>query len=218
VLLEMDAGELDDEDEELWTLADLLNIACGGHAGDERSMQRVLEACKVFGIKAGAHPSYPDRAGFGRTTIAIDDRALETSIFEQCHTLRRVAEGQGVSIDYAKPHGALYHDANRDRRLADVVVSGVMAALGAVTMIAPPRGALRDAAVGSGMPFLGEDFADRGRRPDGSLIPRGSAGALIDDPEIAASQARASVADALCVHADTPNALAIARAVRAAIR
>ena len=214
----MDAGELDDEDEELWALADLLNIACGGHAGDERSMQRVLEACKVLGIKAGAHPSYPDRAGFGRTTMAIDDRALETSIYEQCRTLRRVAEAAGVPIDYAKPHGALYHDANGDRRLADVVVSGVIAALGMVTMIAPPRGALRDSAVFHGMPFLGEDFADRGRQPDGRLIPRGTAGALIEDPVIAANQARASVADALCVHADTPNALAIARAVRAAIK
>ena len=214
----MDAGELDDEDEELWALADLLNIACGGHAGDERSMQRVLEACKVFGIKAGAHPSYPDRAGFGRTTMAIEERTLETSIYEQCKTLRRIADAQGVSIDYAKPHGALYHDANRSRRLADVVVSGVMAALGAVTVIAPPAGALRDAAVFHGMPFLGEELVDRGRRPDGSLIPRGEPGALIEDPAIAASQARASVADALCVHADTPNALAIARAVRAALR
>ncbi len=214
----MDAGELDDEDEELWALADLLNIACGGHAGDERSMRRVLEACKVFGIKAGAHPSYPDRAGFGRTTIAIEERALETSIYEQCHLLRRIADSQGVSIDYAKPHGALYHDANRDRRLADVVVSGVMAALGAVTMIAPPQGALRESAVAHGMPFLGEEFADRGRRPDGSLIPRSEPGALIADPTVAANLARASVADALCVHADTPNALAIARAVRAAVK
>ncbi len=213
----MDAGELDDEDEELWALADLLNIACGGHAGDERSMQRVLEACKVFGIKAGAHPSYPDRAGFGRQTLPITDTALETSIIEQCRTLRRIADSQQISIDYAKPHGALYHDANKDRRLADVVVSGVVAALGVVTMIAPPKGALRDSAVFHGMPFLGEDFADRGRRPDGSLIPRGEPGAVIEDPAIAAAQARASIADALCVHADTPNALAIARAVRAAL-
>jgi UPF0271 protein len=150
--------------------------------------------------------------------MSIEHGALETSIYEQCSTLNAIAARIGVSIDYAKPHGALYHDANADRRLADVVISGIMAALGCVTMIGPPKGALRDSAVFHGMVFLGEGFADRGTRSDGSLIPRGQPGALIDDPMVAASTARSIKAQALCVHGDTPNALAIARAVRAAIK
>lgn len=218
MLFECDAGERDDETEELWSQFDLLNIACGGHAGDRASMQRVLEACKRRGIAAGAHPSYPDRARFGRVTMAIDHSALEASIYEQCSTLNKLATAIGVSIDYAKPHGALYHDANADRRLADVAISGIMAALGCVTMIGPPTGALRDSAVFHGMVFLGEGFADRGTRSDGSLIPRGQPGAVIEDPMIAATTARAITAQALCVHGDTPNALAIAQAVRAAIK
>lgn len=218
MLLECDAGEHSDETEALWREFDLLNIACGGHAGDAASMGRVLDACKRFGIQAGAHPSYPDRAGFGRRTIEIDHAALETSILEQCTALRGLAEARGLAIDHAKPHGALYHDANASRPLADVVVSGVMSALGAVTMIGPPRGALRDSAVAHGMIFLGEGFADRGLRPDGSLIPRGQPGAVIDDPTLAAARARGIEAQALCVHADTPNALAIAQAVRAAVK
>jgi len=218
VLLELDAGEFPDEDEALWLEFDLLNIACGGHAGDATSMSRVLDACKRHGIKAGAHPSYPDRAGFGRRTMALALGTLEESLYGQCRALQTLAVARGISIDHAKPHGALYHDANVNRPLADVVVSGVMAALGCVAMIGPPRGALRDAATFHGMVFLGEGFADRGLRADGTLIPRGEPGALIGDPDVAVERARGSVTDALCVHADTPNALAIARAVRAVVK
>lgn len=218
MLFECDAGEYDDETEELWQQFDLLNIACGGHAGDHGSMSRVLEACKRHGIAAGAHPSYPDRAGFGRRTIAIDERALEESIHEQCKTLKTIGAKHGVEIDYAKLHGALYHDANASRRLADWTLSGVISALGMVTLIGPPKGALRDSAVFHGMIFLGEGFADRGLTADGGLIPRGQPGALIEDPAQAAAQATRLTTEAMCVHGDTPNALAIARAVRAALR
>ena len=108
--------------------------------------------------------------------MAIAHRDLEASIIEQCSALRKLAEQRGLSIDHAKPHGALYHDANASRPLADVVISGVMSALGAVAMIKPPSGALREAAVFHGIVFLGEGFADRGTRADGSLIPRRVAG------------------------------------------
>ena len=218
MLFELDAGERDDESEELWAQFDLLNIACGGHAGDVSSMSRVLDACKRHGIEAGAHPSYPDRVNFGRATMAIDHTELETSIHDQCATLRRLAEARGLSIGHAKPHGALYHDANRDRDLAEVVVSGVMSALGAVTMIGPPQGVLRDAATMHGMRYLAEGFADRNTLADGSLIPRGQPRALIEDPLEASARAKTLVADAMCIHADTPNALAIAKAVRAAVK
>ncbi len=219
VLFEIDAGESADEPEELWQLADVLAIACGGHAGDVASMRRVLEVCKAHDIAAGAHPSYPDRAGFGRTTMAIAPQDLQVSISRQLGTLATIARELNMVIEYVKPHGALYHDASRDRAVADRVVCGLIAGLAEAVLIGPPTGALADAARAARVPYLREGFADRGVRPDGSLIPRGAPGALISDPAAAAARAQTLIGtvDSICVHADTPNALAIARAVREAL-
>jgi UPF0271 protein len=219
VLLEIDAGESSDEPEELWRLADVLAIACGGHAGDAASMRRVLTVCKGYRIAAGAHPSYPDRAGFGRTTMAIAPAELQRSISQQCGTLATIGRELGMVIEFVKPHGALYHDASRDRVVANAVVHGLIASLAEAVLIGPPTGALADAARSARVPYLREGFADRGTRTDGSLIPRGEPGALISDPAAAAARARALAGqvESICVHADTPNALAVARAVRAEI-
>jgi UPF0271 protein len=121
-----------------------------------------------------------------------------------------------------KPHGALYHDAARELAIAEAVVRGATAGLGdAITIIGPPRGALVDAAKARGLAYAREGFADRRMRADGSLVPRTDAGALIEDPDEAAAQAvrlvRDGEIDTICVHGDTPNALAIARAVHAAL-
>jgi UPF0271 protein len=212
VKLNLDAGEHEDEPEELWRLADLLAIACGGHAGDDASMARVIAACPEQEL--AAHPSYPDRAGFGRTTIAIAPDALAAAIEQQCAALAAVAARYDRRIAWVKPHGALYHDAARDPVLAAAVMRGARAALGAdVGVIGPPTGVLRGSAR-----YLREGFADRAMRPDGTLVPRGEPGALITDPAAAAAQARRlEGVDTICVHADTPGALAIARAVREAL-
>ena len=215
-MLNLDAGEHDDEPEELWRLADLVAIACGGHAGDETSMARVIDACndQIF----AAHPSYPDREGFGRRTIAMTAAALEEAVASQCATLARVAASRGLRVTWVKPHGALYHDAARDETIATAVVHGARSALGSdVGVIGPPHGALLAAA---GMRYLREGFADRARRADGTLVPRGEPGALITDPAAAAKQARElrRDVDTICIHADTPCALDIARAVREALR
>jgi UPF0271 protein len=221
VQLNLDAGELPDETEELWGLFDVLAIACGGHAGDEASMERVVAFCARAGTpRIGAHPSYPDREYFGRRSIAIDPADLTAAIAEQCGALARVAARHGVTVEYVKPHGALYHDAARTPVLAEAIVVAAIASLGdRVTVIGPPRGALRDAALARGLPYAREGFADRGLAPDGSLVPRGQPGALITDPAAAARQARALAAsvDTICMHGDTPGALAIARAVREAV-
>lgn len=215
-ILNLDAGEHDDEPEELWALADVLAVACGGHAGDSRSMGRIAAFCAARGrTRIGAHPSYPDREGFGRRRVTIDHATLARSLHEQVAELDAIAHAHGVSIGWVKPHGALYHDAAGDRALADLVV----AAAGNAAIIGPPHGALRDAAQAHGLVYLREGFADRGVRADGSLVPRGEPGALITDPVAAAARARelGSQVDTICVHADTPDSLAIARAVREAI-
>jgi UPF0271 protein len=219
-LMNLDAGEYDDEPEELWALFDVLNIACGGHAGDAASMERVVGWCVASRCAIGAHPSYPDRAGFGRRTVAIEPAALAATVAEQCGALATVARRYDRTVDYIKPHGALYHDAAAGAALADRVVGAAHDALGAVVVIGPPSGALRAAAVARGLRYASEGFADRRMRSDGSLVPRSEPGALLADPDEAAAQARALAGrvDTICLHADTPGALAIAGAVHKALR
>ncbi|WP_236604310.1 5-oxoprolinase subunit PxpA [Sandaracinus amylolyticus] len=217
-LLNVDAGEMESEPEALWALAHALNVACGGHAGDARSMERVLRACREHHVRAGAHPAYPDREGFGRRRVALAIEALETSIAAQCRALRMVAERVGIAIEHAKLHGALYHDAANDPSIAEACVRAIRGELGPVAILGPKDSALERAARAAGCRYEREGFADRGTRPDGSLIPRGQPGALIEDPARAAAQARvlatSGEVDTICVHGDTPGALAIARAVR----
>jgi len=219
VLLELDAGEREDEPDELWAVFDVLNVACGGHAGDDASMARVAAFCAARGRpRIGAHPSYLDREGFGRRTTTIGVVELAAEVARQCAALARIAG----DVRWIKPHGALYHDAAARPEIAQAVVRGAVAALGStIAVIGPPAGALRDAASAAGLRYLREGFADRGTRADGSLVRRGEPGALVVEPARAADQARALAAsgavDAICVHADTPGALAIARAVREAL-
>ncbi|MDQ3035904.1 MAG: LamB/YcsF family protein, partial [Myxococcota bacterium] len=166
--LNIDAGELEGEPEELWALAHALNVACGGHAGDVRSMERVLRACAEHGVRAGAHPSYPDREAFGRRSQPMSLDALERSITSQCEVLRAIGATIGVSIGHAKLHGALYHDAARDAAIAAACVSGIVAALGVVPLVGPAESAIERAARTAGCRFEREGFADRGLRADGS--------------------------------------------------
>ena len=216
--LNVDAGELEDEPEELYAIAHAVSIACGGHAGDERSMERVLRACGTFGARAGAHPSYEDREGFGRRDLSLAPASIEASVEAQCARLAAVARGCGVALTHVKPHGALYHAANRDPEIARAVVAAARRALGSLLVVGPPEGELRRAAVGAGLPFAREGFADRAMRPDGSLVPRSEPGAVVTDVDLARAQARRLAAsgafDTLCVHGDSPGAVAIARAVR----
>lgn len=216
--LNVDLGELPDEPEALWALADLANVACGGHAGDEASMRRALQRCRRHGTAAGAHPSYPDRAGFGRAPVAMAPEALRAAVRAQCAALRAVAGPLGVRLGHVKPHGALYHAAAADPALAAAVVDGAVDALGEVRVVGPPTGALADAARARGLPYAREAFADRGYGPDDRLLPRGAPGALLG-PAAAAAQARAraGACDTLCVHGDTPDAVAVLAAVRAAL-
>ncbi len=219
VFLNIDLGELRDEPEGLYGLAHIANIACGGHAGDEASMRRALALCDLHGARAGAHPSYPDRAGFGRSRIAMSPAQVRSAVAAQCRVLADLAASMGVPIRHAKAHGALYHAANDDDAIAEALVGGVRDALGpAITALGPPRGELAAACARAGLALIAEGFADRGTRADGSLVPRGEPGALITDPTLAAVRTialiRSRTVGTVCVHGDTPGAMAIARAVR----
>jgi len=235
MLLNLDAGEHPEEPEELWAFADILCIACGGHAGDEASMTRVVSFCVArrraghSTPRLGAHPSYPDREGFGRESMpAMRDATLQEHLVDQLTALADIAAAHGLTIEYVKPHGALYHDAAKDPGRAIAIVQAATIALGgsvtpiAWSLIGPARGQLADIAHASGVKYLREGFADRRAYADGSLVPRSEPDALITSPPAAATRAdelvAASSVDTVCCHADTPGALEIVCAVRAVIR
>lgn len=214
-LLNLDAGERDDETEELWAPCDLLAIACGGHAGDERSMARVVAYCARRGRPAiGAHPSYPDREGFGRRTIEIGPQALRDSVAAQCASLAKVAAAHGARVQYVKPHGALYHRVMDDEEQAAAVLAGS----GDLPVLGMP-GAFLTLAAAAGRPVFHEGFPDRGYTPDGRLLPRSEPGALVAtaDEVVAQALTLAGTVDSLCLHGDSPGAVAHATAVRHAL-
>ena len=136
------------------------NIACGGHVGDDQSMRATLLLAKDRGTRAGAHPSYPDREGFGRRRLNIDDDQLERSLFDQVAGLLKHAGDIGVNVTHVKPHGALYNDAAKDQTLADIVAR-VTKAAGIPVLVGPPNSLLQSSAEASGLIFVAEGVDDR---------------------------------------------------------
>ena len=223
IFLNVDLGELAGEPEALYQAAHAANVACGGHAGDDASMARAAALCARHGTRLGAHPSYPDREGFGRKAVALPAPELIETVREQCASLVQKASAAGLAVTHLKPHGALYHAADADVGVADALLAGAVQSLGqAIAVIGPSGGALEAAARRIGLGYAREGFADRGRRraPDGrwQLIPRGEPGAIVAGPAEAVVVARRLVdegeVDTVCVHGDHPRALEIARAVR----
>ena len=205
------------------------NIACGGHTGDASTMKRTLEFAKELGVAAGAHPGYPDPANFGRVELAIAVDELETSLRRQIAALARVADKLGVRLNHVKPHGALYHAANRNREIALAIGRAVMAADSKLILVGQAGSPCLDSWRSLGLSCAGEGFADRMYERNGALRQRNLPGALLDDPQKAAAQAldiavrhRVNLDDGselrlsaqtLCIHSDTPGAATIARAV-----
>ncbi|GAB4551004.1 MAG: 5-oxoprolinase subunit PxpA [Phycisphaerales bacterium] len=211
-----DPGAIDSGHEEsLLRLVTSVNVACGAHAGDERTMDTLARLCARHATAFNAHPSYPDRDNFGRVPMAIDTDALLASLREQLQRAHTSASAHGLRVARIKPHGALYHGAARDQRVAHALAH----APGTPTaFVLPPTLTTRAVFEDAGHTVICEGFTDRAYRADGTLVPRTEAGALIDDPSVAARQAlrlaREGGVRTICVHSDTPNALAIAAAVR----
>lgn len=219
--LNLDAGELDDEPDALTALAHMVNVACGAHAGDEALARRALRRAKAVGAAVGAHPGYPDRAGFGRRPVALSLDGLRASLTAQLAWLAAIARDEGLALTHVKPHGALYHAATESHAVADCVLEATRAVLGTVELVGAPSGALAVTAALARWPFAPEGFADRGYRDDGTLIPRGEPGDLIESLDAVVAQvrrlARAGVVATVCVHGDGPDALRVAQAVRGAL-
>ena len=213
-----------------WTLGDdaaLLpylssaNVACGFHAGDPTTLRATLSIAVSHGVTVGAHVGYGDLRGFGRRALDVDPADLVADVLYQLGALEALARAAGTSVRYLKPHGALYHRVQDDHEHADAIVSAISGFGTALPVVTMAGGALARCADSAGLRVIREAYADRAVGDDGRLVPRDQPGAVLHDPAAVASQALRLACDpdidSLCVHGDTPGAVAIAAAVRAAL-
>lgn len=221
--LNCDMGELEDAAHEaaLMQYITSANIACGGHAGDEGTMERTTRLALDRGVRIGAHPGYPDRANFGRIEMAMTSAEIEATIVEQIERLDAVVRRLGGEIVHVKPHGAIYNVAVRNAEVARAIGNGVAKWNRRVPIFGLAASPMLDVWRGMGLVAMGEAFADRRYEPDGTLRSRKFADALITDPQEAAAQAvrlaREGHAETICVHGDTPGSVGILKACREAL-
>ncbi len=217
--LNADLGEGDPYDAELLAIVSSCNIACGGHAGDEDSMRATIAAAISNDVAIGAHPSYPDREGFGRCSGYSTGDELRASLIAQIHALILVAREQEATLAHVKPHGALYNDAVNDLELAELVVSCVASAAPGAAFVGLPGSEMQEAAARHALNFIAEGFVDRAYQEDGQLVPRSQPDAVHKSLDLVLPQATSLVGkvDTLCIHGDTPGAAEVAAAVRDAL-
>ena len=221
--LNCDMGELDDAAHEAALMAYITsaNIACGGHAGDARTMERTARLALDRGVRIGAHPGYPDRENFGRLEIALTPEAIADTVYAQIARLDDVVRRLGGAIVHVKPHGALYNVAVRNAEVARAIAHGAARWNARTTLFGLAGSPMLDVWREMGMTVAREAFADRRYEPDGTLRSRQLPDALITDPREAAAQAlrlaRQGMAETVCVHGDTPGSVAILKACREAL-
>ena len=229
--LNADVGETDG-DIALLAVVTSASVACGLHAGDPSTMRRLAHEAVLRGVVLGAHASYADRAGFGRRELGASAEQIADEVCYQVGALGAIALREGSAVRYVKLHGALYHRAAIDERLA-VTLAQSLASIGPFAVLAEAGSALLRACGPAGLAIATEAFCDRAYRPDGKLVDRNEPGAVLDDPLQAAAQAVsiavtgtvettdgsvvAVEATSVCVHGDTPSALEHAGQVRAAL-
>ncbi|WP_022909721.1 LamB/YcsF family protein [Aestuariimicrobium kwangyangense] len=220
------------DDEALLGVVTSANVACGFHAGDPTVMLRTLRAAADRGVVVGAHVSYRDLAGFGRRFVDVDPAELRADVLYQLAALAGLAAVVGARVGYVKPHGALYNAIVTHPEQAGAVVGAIGDFDESLALLGLP-GIAHELARGRGIRTVVEAFADRGYRPDGTLVPRREPGALLHDPRVVAERmvglVRTGVveavdgtevaveAESICVHGDSPGAVALACSVREAM-
>lgn len=206
------------------------NVACGGHAGDERTMSETLIAAKKLNVAVGAHPGYPDRENFGRVEIPLPPAEIEASVVDQITALKNIADSLGMRLVHVKPHGAIYHAANKNNEIAEAIGRAAKEIDPQLIMVGQAGSSTVEVWRSMGLRTAAEAFADRAYEADGTLRKRTLPGALLDDPARAARQALSIAvqhkviasdarelsvqAQTICIHSDTPGSAAIAREVR----
>ena len=206
------------------------NVAAGGHASDPETMFAALQTAASRGVVVGAHPGYADREGFGRRVIPMVPAEIGRMVVAQTGALAALAQLAGTEVRYVKPHGALGNLAAADAQVADAIAAAVGALSPRLAILAISGTALEQAARGRGIAVFSEIFADRAYLPNGQLLPRSREGAVLHDPAAIADRLLAFLdsglmpvidgapvrlaAQSICVHSDTPGAVAIARDLR----
>jgi 5-oxoprolinase (ATP-hydrolysing) subunit A len=215
--LNADLGEGVTDDAGLLAVVSSANVACGYHAGDAVIMRAVCEEAARRGVAVGAQVSYADRAHFGRARVDVGYDVLRAQIADQVDALTGIAAAAGTRVSYVKPHGALYHRVVDDEQQARAVLDGS----GALPVLGMPGSVLLALAVAAGRPVTREGFPDRAYTAAGRLVSRDRPGAVLDDPELIAARAvqmaGSGQVDSVCVHGDSPGAVAAATAVRRAL-
>jgi UPF0271 protein len=222
------------DDEALLTVVTSANVACGYHAGDATTMRRTTTWAVARGVAVGAQVGYHDLAGFGRRFIDVDPVTLADEVLHQIAALDGITRVAGGRVGYVKPHGALYNAVVHHEDQARAVVDAVRDYDPSLSVLGLPGSALLRYAEQRGLRPVAEAFADRAYTPDGRLVPRSQPGAVLHDPEEIAARCVALArgepisditgaplrlrAESICVHGDTPDAVTIARAVRAALQ
>ncbi|MCE9621730.1 MAG: LamB/YcsF family protein [Actinomycetia bacterium] len=207
-------------DEELMPQLTSVNVACGFHAGDPSIMRRTCELARQHDCAIGAQVSYPDLGGFGRRFIDMQPGELTDAVVYQLGALDAFARANGTRVRYVKPHGALYNTIVEHERQAAAVVAAIHEYDATLPVLGLPTSAVQRACEVAGVRFIAEGFADRAYTPEGRLVPRTQEGALITDPTAAAEHAVALAktgVQSICVHSDTPGAVAILGAVTKAL-
>ncbi len=229
--LNADLGEGAGHDEDILEFVSSASIACGFHAGDPTLISASIRAAHELEVAVGAHPSFPDRANFGRTEMALPLDEISSVVMYQLGAFQALARAAGTEMNHVKAHGALYNMAARDRSLAEVIVNAVIALDPKLILFVPPGSVFERVAKERGLQTAREVFADRNYMPDGSLVSRSSPDAFVRDPVEAAERvirmlkeqkvraidgADVSVAaETICVHGDNPEAVEFVQKLRA---
>jgi UPF0271 protein len=209
------------------------NIACGVHAGDREVMQRTVDAAFSRGVAIGAHPSFPDREGFGRREMKMPEAELSDEIVAQVEALRDCCVVAGAKLQYVKPHGALYNVATREESVARVIAQAVKRVDAMLVLLGLFDSPMIEEGERAGLIVASEGFPDRGYLADGRLVPRSRDDAVLHDASVVAQRAIrmardgyvesvegarvAVMPDSLCIHGDSPEALELVRATREAL-
>ncbi len=221
------------DDAALLEIVTSANVACGFHAGDPRTLRRTCEQAAARGVAIGAQVGYPDLAGFGRRFIDVEPDDLTADVLYQIGALEALARVAGGRVTYVKPHGALYNTVVHHEEQAAAVVRAVLDYGGGLAVLGLPGSVFLRRAAAAGLRTVPEAFADRAYTAAGTLVPRREPGAVLHDPDEVARRVVRMVteeevvavdgsvvalhAGSVCVHGDSPGALALARAVRAAL-
>ncbi len=210
------------------------NVACGFHAGDPLVMKKTVALCREKGVAIGAHPGYPDLVGFGRRNMACSPDEIYSDCLYQIGALKLFCKAKGLSLQHVKPHGAMYNQGAKDPKIAMAIASAVKdAGSGFIILMGLANSEFEKAAQELKIPYAAEAFADRAYMPDGALVPRSQAGAVIHDVDAAAKRvvrmATEGTVEAIdgtvinfrphsvCMHGDTPEAVEMAKAVKKAL-